>query len=424
MVNLACIGINHRTAPVDVREKIWFSAQEADQLLPALREKFTDECVLISTCNRTELYYVPGAAPTGTLDLLDFLIETKHAAPAVKRDHFYFLNSLHAAEHLFKVTTAVDSMVIGDVQVLNQVKEAFTSAMGHKTTGPVLNKLFNQALHTGKRSRTETEIGEGAVSVSYAAAELASKIFEDLSKRTALLIGAGETGELAAKHLVSKRLGKLLIANRTRERAETLALDLGGRVIDFNAIKNELNGVDIIVSSIHAERYLLTRDDVQQARRHRGAAPLFIIDLGVPRNIDPSINSLEGVFLHDVDSLNSVVDTNIAQRQSETPRVNEIILEELKSFNAWAESLEVTPTIAELRDNFEAIRNEEVEKHLHRFPPESHEAIELLTRRIVNKILHTPMVNLKSNNGGAYEEPVKTKVRILRSLFGLDKSTS
>jgi glutamyl-tRNA reductase len=293
-------------------------------------------------------------------------------------------------------------------------------AFERSTTGIILNRLFNNALHLGKRVRTETEIGEGAISISYAAAELASKIFEDLSKRTALLIGAGETGELTAKHLSGKNLGKLLIANRTKERAETLASQLGGISVNFDSLLETIKDVDIVISSVNTSDYLIKAKDLQKTVRTRGSRPLFIIDIGVPRNIDPGANSIDNVFLHDIDGLNHIIDRNLANREAQVPKVHQIVLEELEAFNQWYKSLEVAPTIEQLREQFETIRHEEVEKYRNKFSPEKQEELEILTRRIVNKILHTPMVNLRSE-ALTEEDQIQHKIHILRYLFGLDK---
>jgi glutamyl-tRNA reductase len=420
-MNLICIGINHRTAPIEIREKMWFSNDEVRTFLPSMKEKHAKECVLLSTCNRTELYYIPREnVETGSNEIVGFLSGFKVKDNSVSDGHFYIINALNAVKHLFKVTAAVDSMVLGDVQILNQVKEAYTMAFERSTTGIILNRLFNNALHLGKRVRTETEIGEGAISISYAAAELASKIFEDLSKRTALLIGAGETGELTAKHLSGKNLGKLLIANRTKERAETLASQLGGISVNFDSLLETIKDVDIVISSVNTSDYLIKAKDLQKTVRTRGSRPLFIIDIGVPRNIDPGANSIDNVFLHDIDGLNHIIDRNLANREAQVPKVHQIVLEELEAFNQWYKSLEVAPTIEQLREQFETIRHEEVEKYRNKFSPEKQEELEILTRRIVNKILHTPMVNLRSE-ALTEEDQIQHKIHILRYLFGLDK---
>jgi len=420
-MNISCIGINHRTAPIEIRERMWFSSGEIQTALPALKEKFLQEAVLVSTCNRTELYYVPLAQGLNGEPLWHILASFKHAEPYLEERHFYSLTAGEAVRHMFRVSSGIDSMVLGDVQILSQMKDAYTEARDLRCTDILLNRLFPAAFHVGKRTRTETEIAEGAVSISYAAAELASKIFEDLSKRTALLIGTGETGKLTAKHLTGRNLGTLLLANRTRARAEELVAHLGGRVIDFQNILPELPQVDIVISSVESPNFVLSQNEIRQAMKQRGNKPLFIIDIGVPRNIDPLANTIENVFLNDIDALNHIVDKNLAHRQEEVPAIEKIIEDEAVLFTSWYESLDITPTIQQLREHFESIRQSEVEKHLHHFPDGSREDIELLTKRIVNKILHTPMVNLRSQPTEQPETDTQKKVFVLRHLFGLDK---
>jgi glutamyl-tRNA reductase len=417
MINIACLGLNHRVAPVSVREKLWFSEDDVRSLLCRLKAIGVEESVLISTCNRTELYYVPPANGLDERAVWKVLASQKNAdeEPA---DALYAIHSLHAAQHLFKLAAGADSMILGDVQILNQIKSAYALAQSCRTTGTLLNKLFHAALHTGKRARTETEIGDGAVSVGYAAAELASKIFQDLHSKTALLIGAGETGELTAQHLKSHGLGTLLIANRTRERADQLCAKMNGTAVDFGAMASVLPGVDIIISSVSAPGYILNKADLDAVKRERGSAPLFVIDIGVPRNVDPAVGLVAGVFLHDVDSLQQIIDRNLERRRAEIPRVREIVFEELVQFDHWHGSLELNPTIQQLREQFEQIRQSEVEKFSHHFTADRQDDVALLTKRIVNKILHTPMVTLKGDPGRGHE--VQKEIRLVRALFGLD----
>lgn len=423
-MNLRCAGINHRTAPIDVREKLWFANDEIRSFIPILKQGIVSECVLASTCNRTELYYVPlDSSPPG-VPIWKMLTMNKNAEAVVDESHFYSLSSLNAVRHLYRVASGIDSMVIGDVQILNQIKEAFGLAQEIGSTGSFTNRLFITALHVGKRARTETEIGEGAVSISYAAAELASRIFDDLTKRTALLIGAGETGKLTAQHLRSKKIGNLLLANRTRERAEELAAQLGGKTVNFEDILGNLSAVDIIITAVETSQYILAANSLRQKMKERANKPLFIIDIGVPRNVDPATNTIENVFLHDIDSLNHIVERNLAHRKAQVLKVEEIILDELTRFNSWYHSLQVTPTIQELRDQFEAIRIAEVEKHRDHFAPEKREEVDLLTKRIINKILHTPIVNLKNGASEHSGHSLRERIHLLRQLFDLDRNGS
>ena len=427
-MNLLTVGINHRTAPLDVREKLWMSNDEIRKAVAALKGNPFSECFIVSTCNRTEVYGTyddkgnAGAPPDANF-LKDFLINFKAGGNAVAREHLYTMSATSAVNHLFKVASGIDSMVIGDIQILSQIKDGFNIASEEKATGNFLHRLLQSTYHVGKRTRTETTITEGAVSVSYAAVELANKIFSDLSKKSALLIGAGETGELTAKHLVGRGIGSLFVTNRTRSKAEELVVALGGKIVEFDALQQMLGQVDIVVSSIATQQFVVTRSDIQRAMKERSHKPLFIIDIGMPRNIDPEANKIENVFLHDMDGISGIIDQNMQKRKSEIPRVNEIILEELTEFYNWFNSLQVNPTIHDLRTHFEHVRHEEVEKHINRFSHKDRELVELVTKRIVNKLLHLPTTNLKNGSEESEEEKHK-KLSIVRSLFGLQKERS
>ncbi len=418
-MNLLSIGISHHTASVDIREKMWFSTDEIREAVRRLKENFFSECVLVSTCNRTELYGLTRGQVPDDATLRKFLIEFKNASSMVREEHFVGTAAGEAISHLFQVASGIDSLVIGDIQILNQVKEAFMLSREADALGPVMNRLMQSALHVGKRTRTETTICEGAVSVSYAAVELASKIFQDLSKKTALLIGAGETGELTLKHLVSKGIGQVRIANRTRERAEVLVAEFGGTVVDYEQIVDALRVADIVITSVNAPTYIVQPEDVQKVMKQRSNNPLFIIDIGVPRNVSPASKKIENVFLYDIDGLSLVVDRNLEKRKAEIPKVHAIISQELADFTQWYQSLQVGPTIQDFREALEAIRHEEVEKNIHRFRPEDRELVELVTKRILNKILHQPTTALKQGvqNGGGAEGLVRSS--ILRELFGI-----
>ncbi|HTY59898.1 MAG TPA: glutamyl-tRNA reductase [Bacteroidota bacterium] len=420
-MNLHSIGISHHTAALDVREKMWLSDDEIRSTLPRLKqEQHLAECVLVSTCNRTELY---GIATEGEVDdgaLRRFLIEAKGAGASVGADHFVSARAGGAITHLFRVASGVESMVIGDVQILGQIKDGFNLARESGTMGPVMNRLMQAALHVGKRVRTETSIAEGAVSVSYAAVELASKIYADLSKKSVLLVGAGETGELTLRHLVGKGIGQIRIANRTREKAEALVASLGGTVIDYDGIVDALRTVDIVVTSVTSPSYIVQPEEVHRVMRQRSNNPLFIIDIGLPRNVNPAAGKIENVFLYDIDALSTIVDRNIDRRRSEIPHVTRIIREELVQFLRWQNSLEVGPTIQEFRESLEAIRAQEVSRNVNRFRPEDRELLEIVTRRIVNKILHNPTTVLKqSTESGGHAEELVNRVRALRDLFGI-----
>jgi glutamyl-tRNA reductase len=423
-MQLFLLGINHRTALVDVREKLWFSDDELRVTLPELKSRFFKECFIISTCNRTELYGIVDAADEGqdtnrvADEVIEYMLTVKAAAGAVTRKALYTLNGAAAAAHLFKVASGIDSMIIGDIQILNQIKTHYSLAADAQVTGTLLSKLIQTAFHVGKRTRTETTICEGAVSVSYAAVELSNKIFSNLSEKSALLIGAGETGEITAKNLVARGIGSLTITNRTRAKADELAAAIGGTAIEFDRLLSKLEEVDIVISSVTSTQYIVTADQVKRTMKARANAPLLIVDIGVPRNIDPEVNKLDNVFVHTMDSLSRIVDQNVNRRRLEIPAVNAIILEELTAISRWYESLQVNPTISELREKFESVRSEEVKKNINRFSKEDRELVEIVTKRIVNKLLHLPTTNLKSTNGETADER-HTRIHAIRTLFGL-----
>ncbi len=426
-MNLALIGINHRTAVLNVREKLWFSEAELPPALAQLKNEFFTECFIVSTCNRTELYgivdmqKIPGSSGSIIKSASEAFVDLKSASEIVLPEHLYRFFGCKAASHLFKVASGIDSMVIGDIQILNQIKSHYNLAASEGTVGTFLNRLVQTALRVGKRARTETTICEGAVSVSYAAVELASKIFSNLSEKKVLLVGAGETAELAAKNLAGRGVASLSVANRTRAKAEELVRDLGGSVVNFDQLESALNTVDVLITSVSSPEYILTQDQLRRVMKARSNAPLLVIDIGVPRNVHPDVNKLENVFLNDVDSLSKIVDQNLARRKSEIAAVNAIVLEELVGMRQWFESLQVSPTISDLREFFENVRSDEVKKNINRFSEQDRELVDLLTKRIVNKLLHLPTTNLKNGNGESAEERHK-KIHIIRGLFGLHKN--
>jgi len=421
-MNLLCIGISHHTAPLDVRERLWFSPYEIRRVLPLLKPLDASESVLFSTCNRTELYVLTENGTVEPETLKKFLITQKSAEGKVQPSDMFMMTAGNAARHLFSVAASLDSMVLGDVQILTQVKEGFNIAVELGTVGVFMNRLFQLAFRVGKRTRTETGIGDGAVSAGYAAVELAEKIFDDLQKKTALIIGAGETAELTATHLNGKKIGKLLITNRTYEHAEQLASKVNGIVIPFDSWCKALTESDIVISSVEVDRYIMRPDDIQNATRKNRNGPLFIIDLGVPRNIDPQIKGLENIFLYDLDALNTMIGENLRQRKTEIPKVDAIITDVLAELTHWYSSLEVNPTITALTKFMESIRQEEVAKNINRFNPKDRELVELITKRIINKIIHEPIVNLRKDQETSITERLY-KMSAIQKLFGLTRSS-
>jgi glutamyl-tRNA reductase len=419
-MDLVCVGISHHTAPVEVRERLWFSDEEIRTALPELKQFSCSEAVLFSTCNRTELYAYTETSESRIDELKNFLIARKSASPSVSSGHLFSYTSDQAAEHLYRVASGIDSMVVGDVQILAQVREGFRLAVDGGSAHFFMQHLFQSASHVGKRSRSESQIGEGAVSVSYAAVELAERIFADLKKKTALVIGAGETAQLTAQHLRGKEIGRLLITNRTAEKARQLAESLNGETLPFDCWQESLPRADIVVSAVEVPNYILSAEGVKAASKKHGANALFLIDLGVPRNIDPAARDFENVFLYDMDNLQSMVDENLQKRKSEIPKIESIVASEVKELVHWHTSLQANPTISALTELMERIRKEEVEKNLNRFDQKDRELLELVTKRIVNKILHAPIVNLKNGQDETLHEKQHT-LHAIRKLFGLKR---
>jgi glutamyl-tRNA reductase len=323
-----------------------------------------------------------------------------------------------AARHLLRVASGLESMVLGEAEILGQVKDALALAASEGTLGSVLDRLATTAIRAGKRARTETDIGAGTVSVASAAVALAGKVFSDLGGREVLVIGAGDTARLAGQHFSLRRPRALRIANRTLARAEALAQAFGGAALPLGELPAALVRCDVIVCATSAPRPLLSGDDVREALRGRRGRPLLVLDLGVPRNVEPEVADLEGVFLHTVDAVRGHVDENLGRRRRAVPRVEAIVEEELLSFLDWVRTLEVTPTLRALRERFEAVRAEEVGRHLGRFSKEDAQRVESLTRSLVNRLLHTPTARLKALDVEAGQD--RRRLDALREIFDLE----
>ncbi len=420
-MQLLLVGLSHKTAPIEMRERLTFPANRQEEALILLTASPSiNEALILSTCNRTELYAVASAVDDGVEAVIDFLADYHALDRHDLMKYLYVVKSDAVVRHLFRVVASLDSMVIGEAQILHQVKEAYDQAFTHGATARAFNKLFRQSFEVGKRVRTETEIGENAVSISYAAIELAKKVFDTLAGRTVLVIGAGKMSELTAKHLTSNGVERVFVANRTYERACELAERFCGEAIPYEDLYERMHDSDIVISSTAATEYVVTKQNVASAMRGRGGRPLFLIDIAVPRDIDPAVNDLSNVFLYDIDDLNGVVEANLDERMREARRAEAIIDEEIAAFQRWRESLEVVPTVAAIRAKAEVIRQAEMEKALKRLGGLSEkelQTIEALTCAIVNKMLHGPTARLKSASEGA---DGYTYVETARVLYGLD----
>ncbi|HHW13874.1 MAG TPA: glutamyl-tRNA reductase, partial [Firmicutes bacterium] len=368
---------------------------------------------------RTELYATAPDAGGAEEELVAFL-RNQLAPGAALEPYLYRFVDLGAVEHLFRVVSGLDSMILGEAQILGQVKEALHAALNANSLGVYLGKVFRQAVEVGKRVRTETGIGQNAVSVSYAAVELARHIFGELSGKAVLIIGAGETGELTARTLAAHGATSILVANRTYERAVEVAERFNGEAFSFEHLPQCLERTDIVISSTGAPHVVLDVELVRQAMRRRRQRPLFLIDIAVPRDIDPQVNSLDNVYLYDIDDLQTVVERNLAKREQEIQRVERIIAEEAATFSRWWAERQVVPTIRALKAYGDEIRERELERLFHRLPdltPRERAMIEASTRVIVNRLLHQPVVGLKQASceearGSVYGD-------VLRKLFGL-----
>ena len=411
-------GLNHKVAPVELREKVAFNESEIPDILIQLVTKleFSEACIL-STCNRSEIYVAAPSTEDVPFRLKSLLIGLRDGISDADFEHFYFLRGEDAVQHLFAVTSGLNSMILGEPQITGQVKDAFRIASETGTISTQLQRFFDSALQTAKRVRTETEIASGAVSVAYAAVELSQKIFRDLGKQQVLLIGSGETGQLAARHLKKKGVGKIFIANRTFEKAQNLAKELDGQAFPFPLMKELLPQIDLVIGATYAPEFVLTKNDFKKILPCRSPKPLFMIDIAVPRNFDPEIKQYENIFLNDMDSLQKIVEGNLSRRQQEVQAAQRIIHQEMLKFRQWRQSLNLTPTIVCLRKKLEEIRDVELKKYQHRSSPQELEMIEQATRGLMNKILHLPLSQLRRYGNGTQES--QQRINVVREMFDL-----
>ena len=366
---LVVVGVNHKTAPVAVRERLAFADQTLAEPLAQFHDPAVQEVVILSTCNRVEFYLQVPDAEAGVHRCVDFLATYHDLPDAQFVPHLYQLHEVEAVRHLFRVASSLDSMVLGEPQILGQVKAAYLAARAASRTGAVLTQLFERALSVAKMVRSETGIGDHAISVSYAAVELAKKIFERLHERTAMVLGAGETSELAARHLLRQGVSRLLVSNRTPLRAEKLAQELDAKAIPWAAFPEYLVQTDIVLSSTSAPQPIIHKTMVQEVMRARKHRPMFFIDIAVPRDIDPAINALENVFLYNIDDLENVVEANRRERQQEAMAAEDLVWREVRHFEQWLAARDAVPTIVALRQRAETMRLEELDKALAKLGP-------------------------------------------------------
>lgn len=414
------IGINHKTAPVEIREQLHIPEGMLPAFLELLsKEPSCQERMALSTCNRVEVYAVTHDPQQAQAAIPNLLAEGTRTPLSVFQGSLYVHLHEAAVRHAFQVASSLDSMVIGESQILGQVKAAYQVASTLEATGPILNTLMERSLAVAKKVRTETGIAESPVSVPSAAVELAKKIFGDLTGKTVLILGAGKVSELAVRHLLSEGVRSVLVSNRNFDRAVELAERLEGRAVRFDRMREEMVSADIVISSTAAPHYVLHRNDMEELIRFRRYRPIFLIDIAVPRDIDPEVNQIDNVYLYDIDDLDGVVEANRQERQREAERAELIIDREIGRFMQWLQSLDVVPTLVTFRQRMEDIREAELEKALTRLQdltPNQQEVVRGLAHNLVNKILHHPTTELKrqsaNRDGHVY-------VRALRRLFGL-----
>jgi glutamyl-tRNA reductase len=422
-MNIIIVGLNHKTAPVEIREKLAIPEELMGKALFEMKScEGIEEGVILSTCNRVEVCAVARDIQQGYKSLQQFL---EHAHQGNYQDslapYFYFYETQEAMRHVFRVASSLDSMVVGEPQILGQIKDAFETAMSHKSTGIILNKLFNKAIYVAKRVRTETQIAENPVSVSAMAVELAGRIFGELEETAVLLVGYGEMAESAARHLSSRGVTQIQITGRSYDRASDLAKAFQGKAVPFDRFSEELVRADIVIISTGAAEYLVTTSQMREIIQARKNRPIFLIDLSVPRNVEPAVNAIDNIFLYNIDDLQLVVEANKKHRQKEALKAEAIIADEVQALFKWMKSLDVVPTIVAIREMAEEIRQVEVQRTIHKMGDVSsntRETIEGLTQAIVNKLLHAPLMILKneanSTNGSLYIETI-------RRIFNLDR---
>ncbi len=423
-MEILLVGINHTTAPVEVRERLAFSAGGLRDGLPSFLERTgVDEALILSTCNRVEVLVVRHTPDADSFvsgqAVMDALCDLRgidgSGRPA--SDQFFELHGLDAVRHLVRLSSGLESMILGEGQILGQLRDAYALAVEAGTHGRYTNKVFHLAFHAGKRVRTETELGFGGVSVASAAISLASKVFGDFGRHTACLIGAGEMAEAAARHLHERGIGHLLFVNRSLDKAEQLALEYDGEAVGFEQRFEAIAKADIVVSSTAAPGLILNHEQFHRVMDKRHTRPIFLVDIAVPRDIDPEINVHDNAFLYDIDSLREVADQNFERRRRAIPAAERIVESELESFGGWLERLRVEPLVKQLYTHFDEIRRSEVLKNQGRFDEREAENLEKLTRSIQKKILHNPTRILRQCDPETDEG--RRTLEIVQDLFGL-----
>lgn len=420
-LGLLVIGLNHSSAPVHIRERITFPGDSEGETTAIIASvEGVEESMILSTCNRAEIIAMT-SDPSDTCERLIRTIGLIHEIdPDPVRGHLYVKHDEEAVRHVFRVASSLDSMVLGEPQILGQVKEGYRRATGVNATGPILNRLMHRAFFTAKRVRTETGVALAAVSVAYVAVELAGKIIGELQDKTVLLIGAGEMAELAAKHLTNQVEKPIVVINRTFSSACALAGHLGGLAMEMERLEEGLISADVVISSTGSCEPLIGTGLMKTVMRRRRYRPIFLIDIAIPRDIEPQVNDIDGVYVYNIDDLQSVVEENLGERRQEALRAETIISDEVAKFMAWTRNLESAPTIVALREKLEAIRSAELSRcngKLSRMGAAERETVEMITRSIINKIAHDPISFLKRSDSRSRQNMY---LDIAQRMFKLD----
>ncbi len=421
MITIVNIGMNHETAPVALRELVAFRGDNIDEAANAIRGLAdVKEFIVLSTCNRVEIVFTTEREKEAKKSVIKFLCDFGGIRREELEPALYVYDNQEAIRHIFRVGASLDSMIVGEPQILGQVKEAYRSAVDRKTSSVILNRLMHRTFALAKRIRTETHISGSPVSISFAAVELGKKIFGDLQGKSVLLIGAGEMAELAARYLLNNRIAKVLVTNRTFHRALELAHEFHGKAISFDEIDDQLPAADIVITSTSSPEPIITSSKVKKTMRARKNRPLFFIDIAVPRNVEPQVNAIDNVFVYDIDDLKGIVDFNMGQRKGEAVKAERMVDEEVIKFSEWLRTLDVVPTIRALKDKCEKICRSELKKTLSALgdlTPQQRECVENLTISITKKILNDPILFLKRKEARASRD---VYLDVTRKLFDLD----
>jgi glutamyl-tRNA reductase len=415
-MQLALVGLSHKTAPVEIRERLAFDEGDMGQALRSLVDSDgVSGAMILSTCNRVEVL-----AEVGDDALVrDFLCSYHRVSADALRNHLYAFRNNDVIRHVFRVASSLDSMVVGEPQILGQIKAAYRLAMDAGTIGAHIEPVMNRAFVVAKKVRTETAIAESAVSISYAAVELARKIFGSLSGKNVMIIGASKMGELAAKHLKRNGVSGVLVTNRTFERAVEMARVFEGAAIPFEQLEDHIDRADIVISSTGAPHFVITKTQAEHIIRRRKNRPMFFIDIAVPRDIDPAVNDIDNVFLYDIDDLEQVVNENLKERMSEATRAEAIVDTEVEAFCSRMQGREVVPTIVALQESMDRVRRDEIERYRKDLGPLTEEQVEALhriTQSMVKKILHSPIAELKDM---ARHPDGQDRVDLIRKIFNV-----